>query len=496
MLQDAIIMMRTEIGLTQNELAEAVYVSFSTVSRWENKGMRPNRLQSKAILDLAKKNKVSTACLESLSQYLLASRASDKEEKDRLRQVSEEVKLGQHDLLTAEQFRKTMDNIDIALLGQRFYTDDPNKIDIFYQNSFFVRSLGYTVEEYQKKVSKDPFFAVDPKYHEIIICRLHELLAQKIALNDFVEVIQMVRKDNTKFWLEVKAASLTKYSYGLELFTVCRDVTKRVEAERRLKEESLPAEVSMQVMFSNIHGDLTENKVTRYQNIAPIIGRDYQEESFEKLIQVIADSALVEADKKVFLSTFSRKALIAAYNRGDTYGNVILCNKNSHHWFRNEYLVVKNSKTGNLIVLIYFFDIQKQYVAENMLKIILSHFFDFVGLIDTDNELIESYYYNEGVFKKKYSDKRDYPAICAEKLKKYGRKGLTEKQSLAIDLRTVRAKLKNAPFYSVTLLLNDYDGHPLRKKITYTYLDSTQSMIIVAQSNLDTLEKYIHQYQK
>lgn len=95
---------------------------------------------------------------------MLASRANDKADKERMKQASEDIKLKQHDLLTAEQFRKTMDNIDMALIGQRFYDRDPESCDIFYQNSFFIRTLGYTAAEYKEKVRIDPFFAVAPEF--------------------------------------------------------------------------------------------------------------------------------------------------------------------------------------------------------------------------------------------------------------------------------------------------------------------------------------------
>ena len=47
---------RRRIGLTQEGLAQALSVTFSTVSRWENGHVRPSKLAWKAIEDLAKKH--------------------------------------------------------------------------------------------------------------------------------------------------------------------------------------------------------------------------------------------------------------------------------------------------------------------------------------------------------------------------------------------------------------------------------------------------------
>ncbi len=324
--------------------------------------------------------------------------------------------------------------------------------------------------------------------------RLGELLVRKTELRDFYALIKAVRKDGTKFWLEIKAASLTEYSYGQELFTSCRDVTKRVEAEQRYKEELLLREVSMQVMFSNIHCDLTENIITRHQNLSDIIGKDYKGETLDELIRLVADAAPESPDQRRYLAAFNHDALIEAFNRGDVYGNIVLYNKNTHRWFRNEYLVVKNPASGNIHALIYIFDIQKQVLAESMLKMFLDQFFDFVGVIDTDTQMIEPYYYADGVFRMQYAEKREYAALCSEKLKLYGSGHRTEQQSLAIDLGTVRAKLEDNAFYSTTLELLNYDGKPLKKKITYTYLDDTRDSIIVAQSDLSGLMRFVQEH--
>ena len=47
---------RLEIGLTEEGLAHALGISFSTVSRWENGHMKPSRLAWEALAQLAAEN--------------------------------------------------------------------------------------------------------------------------------------------------------------------------------------------------------------------------------------------------------------------------------------------------------------------------------------------------------------------------------------------------------------------------------------------------------
>lgn len=103
----------------------------------------------------------------------------------------------------------------------------------------------------------------------------------------------------------------------------------------------------------------------------------------------MADAAPEGADKERFLAAFHREALLKAYDEGRVYGNIVLYNKNTRRWFRNEYLVVKNPVSGNIHALIYVFDLQKQVLSKSMLGIFFEKFFDFAGLIDVDAETVE-----------------------------------------------------------------------------------------------------------
>ena len=60
---------RAELNITQTDLAEAVHVSFSTVNRWENKKVNPNRMARVLILDFCEKQGVSQALINSIQLH-------------------------------------------------------------------------------------------------------------------------------------------------------------------------------------------------------------------------------------------------------------------------------------------------------------------------------------------------------------------------------------------------------------------------------------------
>jgi putative transcriptional regulator len=60
---------RSELKITQEELAHSVHVSFSTVNRWENKKAVPNRMARALLLDFCEKNNVSNELIEGIRSY-------------------------------------------------------------------------------------------------------------------------------------------------------------------------------------------------------------------------------------------------------------------------------------------------------------------------------------------------------------------------------------------------------------------------------------------
>lgn len=63
---DAVKQIRLDLGLTQVAFAKKLHVSFSTVNRWENGRVKPNRLATMMILSLSNENTINHEALETL----------------------------------------------------------------------------------------------------------------------------------------------------------------------------------------------------------------------------------------------------------------------------------------------------------------------------------------------------------------------------------------------------------------------------------------------
>ena len=60
---------RDELNITQTILAEALHVSFSTVNRWENNKIMPNRMARALMLDFCEKRNVSQELIDGIRSF-------------------------------------------------------------------------------------------------------------------------------------------------------------------------------------------------------------------------------------------------------------------------------------------------------------------------------------------------------------------------------------------------------------------------------------------
>ncbi|MDU2066566.1 MAG: helix-turn-helix transcriptional regulator [Sporomusaceae bacterium] len=67
---DAIKQIRLELGLTQVAFAKKLHVSFSTVNRWENGRVQPNRLATMMIISVSDKVSINYEALEILKRCI------------------------------------------------------------------------------------------------------------------------------------------------------------------------------------------------------------------------------------------------------------------------------------------------------------------------------------------------------------------------------------------------------------------------------------------
>lgn len=64
--QETVKYVRKQLGLSQQELARALNVSFSTINRWENGHVMPSNLAIKTFIDYCENNFIDVSNLTSM----------------------------------------------------------------------------------------------------------------------------------------------------------------------------------------------------------------------------------------------------------------------------------------------------------------------------------------------------------------------------------------------------------------------------------------------
>lgn len=59
-LNEIIRAIRLELGLSQEGLARALHVGFTSVNRWENSRTKPNQIARHALIELCKQENINT----------------------------------------------------------------------------------------------------------------------------------------------------------------------------------------------------------------------------------------------------------------------------------------------------------------------------------------------------------------------------------------------------------------------------------------------------
>lgn len=68
MLEDIIKQIRIQLGITQEQFARELDISFSTINRWENGHTLPSKLAKRRLLEFCKNNNVDSTTISKLEE--------------------------------------------------------------------------------------------------------------------------------------------------------------------------------------------------------------------------------------------------------------------------------------------------------------------------------------------------------------------------------------------------------------------------------------------
>ncbi len=160
--RDAVKYLRSELGLTQMELAGALHVSAVTIGRWEKGENLPNRSITAALMAFAREKGASKSCLDALE------RSVAQVARGRLGLSGLSYSAGQSTLLEpvdGAQFRGIIDNMNGGVSAVVFGEDGEQRY--VYRNKRFYALFGCTEEQFDAEYA-GPLAVVAPEDHDYV----------------------------------------------------------------------------------------------------------------------------------------------------------------------------------------------------------------------------------------------------------------------------------------------------------------------------------------
>ena len=184
--------------------------------------------------------------------------------------------------------------------------------------------------------------------------------------------------------------------------------------------------------------------------------------------------------RKEFRAIFNRAALLRAHERGETslsFEHKFMIEPGRPSWIRTNIVMVKNPETRD----VEGYTCAKNIEAEKTTRMLVDKFIDieyeFAALIDVKNETFSVVKRREGAAFLPPLGLSDYSDVIMNRLMKCVPAGAQEQALDFLSLERITEELEKRGAYKCYISLRAEDGHMERKRWSYTYLDSSRSVI-------------------
>lgn len=299
----------------------------------------------------------------------------------------------------------------------------------------------------------------------------------------------MTCADGSVHWFQCCFISAKTYSYGTEIFATCRDITERVEAQNKYQAELAYRTALFKNCAAWVHCNLTLNEVLYEKNnlFGDKEARHYT--TVDAIALALRENTSAGGAEHYIPSLFDREKLIKDFIHGKTFYTEARFAAALRRWMRFDYHLIQNPVSGDIEVLICMNDTQHKKISQTILKIISTHFFDYIGCIDVKTGDFEFYFKAEKPIRRLKEPMTNYIDVYKKQIQCSVYAEDQEKAIASMELSYVQEQLQKSEFYSLVIRVSELDEEIRYKKISFTYLDAEHQMIIIARSDIQNLEE-------
>ncbi len=247
------------------------------------------------------------------------------------------------------------------------------------------------------------------------------------------------------------------------------------------------------------HLNLTRNQCGDGHGCTALVLEQQQDGTVDGFFQTIAHYITVKAEAEAFLQTANRAALLQAFQEGRTM--VEYCYRRRIetgrvHWVKCFIHMMQNPLTGDVEAVTDAIDIEEKMRDEKILQHVTDKEFDFLALVDPQRKTLcyrsRANILQDVVQGREYSYEDELQVF----LQGIADQEMVEKIAWELSLECVIAELENQGSYEVSSSLWMPDGNVRRKILRFCYLELSERVILLTQTDITQAFQAAQQHTK
>lgn len=237
-IKKAIKDLRSELCMTQTELANALHINFTTVSRWENGKSTPNHSVAVSLISFAKEKHVSAKCQKNLKISLLeVKKANLRAANDRV--MPKNSLPGDMASFEAGETYELQKRLVDSLPGGVVIYKIGQEIQTLYYSEGILKLSGHEKKEYEQLVKNDPIAGI---VYEDDQPELRRKVEAAIHMGGSISMTYRIKhKSGALIWVQLSATMMDEQSDGVIFYTIITRPTEEAEIYRNITKHSSTA---------------------------------------------------------------------------------------------------------------------------------------------------------------------------------------------------------------------------------------------------------------
>lgn len=214
---------------------------------------------------------------------------------------------------------------------------------------------------------------------------------------------------------------------------------------------------------------------------------------YDHAMYATAELIVDKKETSEFCSLFNRDELLHKFSLGNneiSYEYLRRAGDGHIFWARTNGQLFAEPDSGHIMCFVYSYDIDDRKTSHSMIESVIGLDYDYMALLDcTNNTYSIKVKKPVGSSPMPPSESDDYSADIKKYLRKYACKEDLEDSIVSTSIQAICNKLEISNSYIHYLSILNSDGSKSRKRMQYSYLDSSNDKVIITRQDITDVYK-------